>query len=884
MSNKSQLEKKQSAQDSIIVGWTIRVRGTVQGVGFRPTVYKLAGEQNITGQVLNDGDGVVIEAWAQQSALSAFVQSIRDNAPPLARIQDIEHDEIDGSAQGTIAKGFSIAPSISGSAQTDIAADAATCAACIEDVLNPFSRRFRYPFTNCTDCGPRLSIIKSIPYDRKATSMSVFKMCSQCQTEYNDPLDRRFHAQPNACHACGPKAWLERSDGRTLCIESLTQLDDVEAAASLIQQGEIVAIKGIGGFHLACDATNEEAVAKLRARKRRFHKPFALMARDMQVIKQHCVVSEQEAELLQHHSAPIVVLAVAKTGHETKSVAPSYSPSNADLIEPATGASIGVSIGVSIGASIGASKGPSIGASIGASKGPSIGASIGPAIAAGVAPEQNTLGFMLPYTPLHHLLLKQLNKPIVLTSGNRSDEPQCIDNDDAKERLGEIADYFLFHNREIVNRLDDSVVRVMAGAPILLRRARGYAPVPIPLPTGFEAAPEVIALGGELKNTFCILKKSKAVISQHMGDLEEARSWADYQRNLSLYKQCFQHQPERIAIDLHPEYLSSKMGRASAEEKALPLDEIQHHHAHIASCLADNAWPLDGGPVMGVALDGLGYGCDGTFWGGEFLLCDYSSFERLGTFKPVAMLGGAQAIREPWRNTYAHLMAEMGWPRYKLDYEDLELTAFFESKPLATLNSMLSAQINSPLSSSCGRLFDAVAAAIGICRDHATYEGQAAVELESIVCMETLANETEGPAYPFAVPRLGGKGLPYIEPLAVWQAVLGDLLLDTPKAVMAARFHKGLTKAIVHLVTQLCTRDDERWLNTVALSGGVFQNKILLESVVDRLCARGFRVLRHQQVPPNDGGLSLGQALISAATHLEKEERSHVSWHTWSNS
>jgi hydrogenase maturation protein HypF len=650
--------------------------------------------------------------------------------------------------------------------------------------------------------------------------MSRFKMCADCQSEYDDPFDRRFHAQPNACHACGPKAWLERTDGITTNIESMTQLDMVDAAATLIQRGEIVAIKGIGGFHLACDATNETAVAKMRARKQRFHKPFALMARDIDVVKRYCLVSGQEEDLLRHHSAAIVILA---TAGETQ-IAPS------------------------------------------------------------VAPEQNTLGFMLPYTPLHHLLLKRLDKPIVLTSGNRSDEPQCINNDEARERLGEIADYFLFHNRDIVNRLDDSVVKVMAGKPAFLRRARGYAPMPIRLPKGFEKVPEIIAMGGELKNTFCLLKNSKAIVSQHMGDLEEARSYSDYKNNLALYKDCFQHKPARIAIDLHPEYLSSKLGRAMAAEHNIQLDEIQHHHAHIASCLADNGWPIDAGPVMGVALDGLGYGCDGTFWGGEFLLCDYTSFERLGTFKPVAMLGGAQAIREPWRNTYAHLMAEMGWPRFKMDFEDLELTTFFESKPLATLNAMLASQINSPLASSCGRLFDAVAAAIGICRERATYEGQAAVELEAIIDLETLTSETEGLVYPFAVTRLGGQGLPYIEPLAVWQAVLGDLLLNTPKGVVSARFHKGLAKAIVHLVKKLCIRDEERWLNTVALSGGVFQNKILLELVSSQLSEDGFQVLTHHQVPANDGGLSLGQALISAASQIEHKERSHVSWHSWSNS
>jgi hydrogenase maturation protein HypF len=833
MTKQSQLDQKTA------LGWAIRVRGTVQGVGFRPTVFKIAKEHGIAGHVLNDGEGVLIEAWGTEPELENFVQAIQDNSPPLARIESIEHSAINVEHSTInnvdIPHTFVITKSEAGSAKTDISPDAATCAACVEDVLSPFGRRFRYPFTNCTHCGPRLSIIKSIPYDRACTSMAVFPMCAECQSEYDDPSDRRFHAQPNACHACGPKAWLQRSDGKTMCIDSLSQLDQVDAAATLIQRGEIVAVKGIGGFHLACDATNEDAVAKLRARKHRYHKPFALMARDVSIVEQYCQVREKEAALLKGHAAPIVVMNRIVTATD------SFVPA-----APQSGT---------------------------------------PPVAQSVAPGQKTLGFMLPYAPLHHLLLKRISKPIVLTSGNRSQEPQCITNDDAKERLGEIADYFLLHDREIINRLDDSVVRVVCNQPVYLRRARGSAPEPIPLPKGFETAPDVIAMGGELKNTFCMTKNSRAIMSQHIGDLEDARTYADYHYNLGLYQKSFQHEARRIAVDLHPEYLSSKLGRRRARDQNLPLDEVQHHHAHIASCLADNLWPLDAGPVLGVALDGLGYGCDGTFWGGEFLLADYNSFERLGTFKPVALLGGSQAMHEPWRNTYAHLMAEMGWPRYKMDFEDLELTTFFESKPLATFNSMLESKVNSPLASSCGRLFDAVAAAIGICREHASYEGQAAIEMEAIVDLDTLQNETEDLGYPFAVPRLGGKGLPYIEPLAVWQAVLGDLLLNTNKGVMSARFHKGLAKAIVHMVKKLCTRDEERWLNTVALSGGVFQNKILQELIFERLSEEGFTVLIHRQVPANDGGLSLGQAVISAASQIHNhKERSHVSWHTWSNS
>ena len=806
-----------------ICGWAIRVRGTVQGVGFRPTVFKLAHHYGITGSVLNDGDGVLIEAFAEQSALADFVQAIEQNSPPLARIEEITHTILSKLPE-QIPTAFAINKSQGSEAKTNISADAATCAACVEDVFSPFSRRFRYPFTNCTHCGPRLSIVKAIPYDRAMTSMAKFPMCSDCQKEYEDPDDRRFHAQPNACHVCGPRAWLERSDGKAVCIESMTHLDDVDAAATLIQRGEIVAIKGIGGFHLACDASNEKAVAQLRERKLRFHKPFALMARDLDVIKQYCQISEAEEALLKHHGAPIILLEQTDELEQTeKKLAPA------------------------------------------------------------VAPGQKTLGFMLPYTPLHHLLMKRLNKPIVLTSGNLSDEPQCIDNNEAREQLGKIADFFLLHDREIVNRLDDSVVRAKAdGTCEILRRARGYAPSPIKLPPGFESAPETLAMGGELKNTFCLLQDNRAIVSQHMGDLEEAKTYEDYKKNLALYQNCFQFKPTRLAIDFHPEYLASKLGQKMAEENNLALDQIQHHHAHIASCLADNGWPQKAGPVMGVALDGLGYGLDETFWGGEFLLADYGSFERLATFKPVAMLGGAQAIREPWRNTYAHLMAEMGWPRYKMDYEEIELTRFLESKPLAAFNSMLKASSNAPLASSCGRLFDAVAAAMGICRDRTSYEGQAAIEMEALVDQTVLTEESDLLAYPFAIPRLK-TGMPYIEPLAMWQALLGDLTLDTAPGVMAARFHKGLAKAIVAMIDKLCYQEESRWLSVVALSGGVFQNQLLLKQVRERLLAKGYVVLSHQQVPTNDGGISLGQAVISAAKQIEKKERSHVSWHTWAS-
>ena len=785
-------------------GEQIRIRGIVQGVGFRPTVWRLATDAGLKGQVLNDGQGVLVTAWAQPSVIDGFITRLLADTPPLARIDSIERSPL--SHDHNKPDNFRISTSDHNSIQTGITPDAATCPACKDDTLNPFSRRYRYPFTNCTHCGPRLSIIRGIPYDRAQTSMASFTLCPECRQEYNEPANRRFHAQPNACYVCGPKAWLERTDGRALCTENLTQLDDVDAACSLLQKGEILAIKGIGGFHLACDATHAEAVKRLREGKQRYHKPFALMARDLEIVQRYCTVSEQEIALLQSPQAPIVIL-----------------QAKGDVLPEA------------------------------------------------VAPGQNTLGFMLPYTPLHHLLLKRMQRPVVLTSGNLCDEPQCIDNHEAKARLGAIAPFMLTHNRDIANRVDDSVVRVMGGEPRLLRRARGYAPATLPLPEGFTNRAAILAMGGELKNTFCLINQGNAILSQHMGDLENAATYADYQKNLALYATLYQHKPDRIAIDEHPEYLSSKLGRSKAESQNLHLETVQHHHAHVAACLADNDIPLHTERVLGVALDGLGYGADGTLWGGEFLLADYQRAQRLGTFKPVAMPGAAQAMREPWRNTYAHLMAEMGWDAYKMNFGALELTRFFECQPLAAYHTMLATGNNAPLASSAGRLFDAVAAATGICRQNASYEGQAAIELEAIVDQDTLIHEEDALAYPFAIPNLP-QGIPYIEPLAMWQALLGDLILHTPAPVMAARFHKGLAKIIVSMIRKLTTDQGQRTINTVALTGGVFQNRILLEQILMRLEREGYQVLTHRRVPANDGGLALGQAMISAArvTHNER--------------
>ena len=785
--------------DAVETQFEVRVRGRVQGVGFRPNVWRLA--TGLRGEVFNDADGVLVRVGGPREEVERFLARLAAEPPPLGRIDSIERKPF----VGELPQDFRIAESAPGPARTQVTPDAALCPSCAAEVASPFERRYRYPFATCTHCGPRLSIVTGIPYDRATTTMAPFPLCAACSAEYRDPADRRFHAEAIACHACGPRARLVRLDGKVTSFDQHSMLDDVDAAGSLIMKGEIVAVKGLGGYHLACDATNADAVTRLRARKRRDAKPFALMARDLDVIRRFCTVSEAEAAVLASPEGPIVLL-------------------------PAEGAE---------------------------------------RLPAAVAPGLHTLGFMLPTTPLHALILRRMPRPVVMTSGNLSDEPQATDDAEARVRLAGIADYALVHDRAIANRVDDSVVRMMAGVPRVLRRARGYAPAPIPLPPGFERAPDLLAMGGELKATFCLVKDGAAILSQHQGDLEDAATYDDYRKNLALYAELFDHAPTALVADLHPEYLSSKLARQRAAADQLTLIGTQHHHAHIAACLAENGRPLDAAPVLGIALDGLGFGDDGTIWGGEFLRGDYRGYERVGTFKPVAMLGGAQAAREPWRNLYAHLMAEMGWPEFAMNFCDLDLFADLDARPRDILDKMIATQTNAPLASSCGRLFDAVAAALGLCRERQAYEGRAGALLEALVDVATLREESDMLAYPFTIPRLRASGLRYIEPLPMWNAVLGDLLLATPLPVMAARFHKGLARAIVAMARKAAARDSEAGarFDTVALAGGCFHNRVLLEEVVRRLEADKFTVLTHADVPAGDGGLALGQAAIAAA-HL----------------
>ena len=766
-----------------LTGRRIRVRGTVQGVGFRPFVWRLARDLELGGNVCNDAEGVLIEIWGAADRQGVFERRLRQDAPPLARIEALESVEL--HASGKPPSTFTIVSSRAGEMHTAVAADAATCPDCLAEIFDPADRRHGYPFTNCTHCGPRFSIVRTIPYDRANTSMAPFPMCERCRMEYEDPSNRRFHAQPNACQDCGPRIWLEKADGTPL---DIVADEVVETAVQMIVEGRILAIKGIGGIHLACDAASEKAVAELRRRKQRHHKALALMARNLRMISRHAVLTAEDEKALTQPVAPIVILQER-----------------------------------------------------------------GERLASGISPGQNTLGFMLPYTPLHHLLMAQLEHPIVLTSGNLSDEPQCIRNEEARQKLGKMADYLLLHDREILTRLDDSVVRIIAQRPRLLRRARGYASEPMTLTAGFWQSPRVLAMGAELKSTFCLLGEGKAVLSQHLGDLENTETFHEYRRMLKHYQRLHDFEPELIVVDKHPNYLSAQLGRRIADEQGLPLLEVQHHHAHLAASMAEHQLPADSPPVLGLILDGLGYGDDGTLWGGEFLLGDYRQCRRLAHFRPVPMPGGAMAMREPWRNALAQLVTTLGWERVVDDWPELDIIRFLQRKPLRNLLRMLESGINSPPASSAGRLFDALAAVLGICREMVGFEGQAAMELEALA--ETA--ETQAAAYDLV---LTGQTIDFS---GFWTGILDDLKAGEDKAVISARFHSSLAHGLAGIARELGQRHG---VDTLVLGGGVFQNKRLLEQLLDAFPDRDMRILVPNRIPVNDGGISLGQAVVAGAT------------------
>jgi hydrogenase maturation protein HypF len=888
----SSLDPKVNGQDETgsPVRTAVRVEGIVQGVGFRPFVHALATRLALAGLVGNDVDGVFAEVEGSAAAITEFLRALERDAPPLARVERVTATRMPptGSASFEI-----VASEPTGRRRTMIAADTATCPDCLRELADPSDRRFRYPFINCTNCGPRFTIVRDVPYDRPLTTMAGFEMCEQCAAEYHDPANRRFHAQPTCCPACGPRLTLldqsgkplpeitaegkERQAGEPLpnnAPEGISQPEEdprvtsggnlltditleggagnaltgvtldggagntarreaaqpglaLAAAAAMLRQGRIVAVKGLGGYHLAVDAANEEAVAALRARKHREDKPFAVMTADLVAARRLCQVDGAAASLLESHARPIVLLP--------------------RLLEAD--------------------------------------------VAASVAPGNRQLGIMLPYTPLHHVLLEAVGRPLVLTSGNISDEPIAYRDADALGRLAGIADAFLTHDRAIHIRTDDSVARAVGGRPMLIRRSRGYVPEPFRVNGGFPRP--VLACGAELKNTFCLAKERHAFVSHHIGDLENAETLRSFTEGIGHFTRLFDITPEVVAYDLHPEYLSTKY---ALDLEGVDLVGVQHHHAHIASCLADNGIDRStDGPVIGVAFDGTGYGTDGTIWGGEFLIADLAKFLRVGHLAQVPMPGGAAAIRQPWRMAAAYLdvlsTAGLAIPATPADAPGpvrvgsaspvvlanpadrpgavragasaagLDVASLPVARRNAdrwdTVVAMARRRVNAPLTSSAGRLFDAVAAILGV-RDEITYEGQAAIELEQ------LADPGEARTYRAGIETAPIEaGEPFLVRGAdLVAAAVDDLAAGVPAELIAARFHNGVAALIEDGCVLL---REQHALNTVALSGGVFQNLLLLGRTVTRLESAGFRVLLHSRVPCNDGGISLGQAVVAAA-------------------
>jgi len=747
----------------------IRIEGIVQGVGFRPFVYREAVNCDITGWVLNDSQGVLIEAEGTPEQLVDFLDRLQQRLPPLASITRLQQQDVPPRSD----KSFTIRHSQEQSEHSaQIAPDTYVCDDCLQELFDPEDARYRYPFINCTNCGPRYSIVTGIPYDRPKTTMAVFPMCPSCQTEYDDPASRRFHAQPNACPQCGPQLQLLNADG--VPHPSATPL---KTAVELLRQGRILAIKGLGGFHLAVDAGNNDAVAELRRRKARDEKPFALMSRDLEHVRQYAKTSHAEERLLSSTERPIVLL----------------EQQDRHGISPL------------------------------------------------VAPHNRYFGVMLPYTPLHFLLLEQHFTALVMTSGNLTDEPIVYQNDDACERLKGIADFYLHHNRDIFTRTDDSIVRVMADQPMLLRRSRGYVPRSIALPA---AQDNILALGAELKNTFCMTRQNRAFLSHHIGDLKNLDVYRSFEQGMTHLQKILSWQPQCIAHDLHPDYLSS---RYALEQETLPTVAVQHHHAHLVSCMAEHGVTE---PCLGMIFDGIGYGVDGHIWGGEFLLGDNQGFERLGHFAYLPMPGGDAATQQPWRMAVSLLVQVYGE-----DLPDLPLLAGIPSHELKLLHQMIDKGINSPLTSSCGRLFDAVAALVGL-RSQINYEGQAALELEMAI-----APSLDFTSYPYTLQQ--DDAMLIFNPKLLVTELVDELQQGVPTARISGRFHTTLATMVVDVCRRL---REQTGVNRVVLSGGVFQNRFLTEHACKGLQAENFTVLTHSLVPPNDGGLALGQAVIAGVS------------------
>jgi len=751
----------------------LHITGIVQGVGFRPTVYNLAVKYHLAGWVLNNAHGVEIELYGLEEQVRAFTQELQQNPPPLAVIDSFV---VEDAAEQVFAD-FQIRHSEDDPSDfLPVSPDLNICPDCRRELFDPGDRRYRYPFINCTNCGPRFSIVTGIPYDRPNTSMAGFPLCPDCAEEYHDPTNRRFHAQPIACPVCGPHIWYEAAGQKQAKDETALQI-----ARTALSDGKILAVKGLGGFHLCCDARNPLAVEELRSRKRRSGKPFALMAFDLETIRKFAQVTPDEEKLLTSPMAPIVLLELTPKGLELAKL---------------------------------------------------------------VAPDQNRLGFMLPYTPLHLLLLEPAeNYPeiLVMTSGNLSEEPIACTNDDARQRLSKLADGFLLHDRPIYMRIDDSVVTVIEGEAHIQRRARGYAPLPVQIP--YSTMP-TLACGTELKNTFCLTRDRYAFVSHHIGDLENQETLTAFEDAISHYEKIFRIKPELVVADMHPDYLASRYARHRAEAENLPLVEVQHHHAHIVSCMADNGLSQQE-QVIGLAFDGTGYGRDGHIWGGEVLLANWSSFERPFHFEYMPLPGGEAAVRKPARMAYSLILQAGIDP----DCFPFSFHTALSEQEQAIITNMVKTGFNTPLTSSVGRLFDGVAALIGLLQQ-ISYEAQNAIALESIV------DPDERSSYEFPIQD----GLIRVSPVV--RAIVQDMAQKTSTAVISARFHNGLAACALSVSEAIRTQTG---LRRVALSGGVWQNKTLIKQTISALSASGFDVFWPRKLPTNDGGVSLGQALAALA-------------------
>jgi hydrogenase maturation protein HypF len=751
---------------------SVAIRGAVQGVGFRPFVFRLASALGLDGWVRNAPSGVSIEAEGHEGAVGEFLLRLEREKPPLAFIQSLETRLLDPAG----LSGFVIrASEESGEKSALVLPDVATCPECLREIFDPSDRRHLYPFTNCTNCGPRFSIIEALPYDRSRTTMRKFPLCDACRAEYEDPRDRRFHAEPNACPACGPRLELRGADGAVRSRRHEALLD----AAGAIRSGGVLALKGLGGFHLVVDARNEEAVRLLRERKRREEKPLAVMAPSLESATAFCAISEPEARLLRSSESPIVLLRKNGAG----GVAPS------------------------------------------------------------VAPRNPYLGVMLPYTPLHHILLRELGFPVVATSGNLSDEPICTDEEEALERLGGIADLFLVHDRPIARHVDDSVARVTLGRELVVRRARGYAPLPVRLP---GPVPEAVAVGAHYKSAVAVARRNEAFVGQHIGDLETVESFDAFRRSIDSLAGLHGIRPSRAVCDLHPDYRSTR----HAESLGLPVTRVQHHHAHTLSCMAENELE---GTALGVAWDGTGYGPDGSVWGGEFLVVSGGSFRRVASLRPFRLPGGDAAAREPRRSALGVLHEILGPAVF--EREDLAPVRAFPPEERAVLRRMLDRGLQCPETTSAGRLFDAASSIAGI-RQTMSFEGQAPMEFEFAI-----GDRESGEEYPFRVERGADRDLVDWEPLV--RALLDDAAAGLPAGVLAVRFHNALAAAILAVAR---AAGEKR----VLLTGGCFQNEYLLVKTVRVLEADGFQPYRHQRVPPNDGGIALGQLAALARTSMEE--------------